>query len=56
MFRSLGRLTSKLRESRVDMEEEGREEEGRKGKEKVVELCKECAIGNEDDDDNDEQG
>ena len=38
------------------MEEEGREEEGRKGKEKVVELCKECAIGNEDDDDNDEQG
>ena len=49
MFRSLGRLTSKLRESRVDMEEEGREEEGRKGKEKVVELC-------EDDDDNDEQG
>lgn len=39
------------------MEGEGREEEERrKGKEKVVELCKECAIGNEDDDDNDEQG
>lgn len=33
-----------------------KEEEKKKQKRNVVELCKECAIGNEDDDDNDEQG
>lgn len=35
-------------------EREGKERKRQRWRRDVVELCKECAIGNEDDDDNDE--